>query len=122
MSSCAWAAFALLAYTYFGYPIAIAILARLLPHASSTDSSRRAPPAPWRLPSMSAFLPIFNGAAHLPAKLESLLAQDYPPELLEVLVYCDGCTDDSETIARRLAASPRAAGRVRVFASPARRG
>jgi len=116
MSSCAWAALALLAYTYFGYPMAIALLARLLPHASPAS------PPTDRLPMVSAFLPIFNGAAHLRAKLDSLLAQDYPPELLEVLVYCDGCKDDSEAIARAIAAEPRAAGRVRVFASGERRG
>ncbi|HVU53211.1 MAG TPA: glycosyltransferase, partial [Polyangia bacterium] len=114
MSSCAWAALALLTYTYFGYPIVIAVLARLLPHASPV------PVPDARLPMVSAFLPIFNGRAHLRAKLDSLLAQDYPPERLEVLVYCDGCSDDSEAIARAVAAEPRAAGRVRVFATAER--
>ena len=113
---CAFAALALLAYTYVGYPIAIGVLARA--------RARRAPSAIGETPkaSVSAFLPVYNGAAHLRAKLESLLAQDYPPELLEVLVYCDGCADDSEAMARAFAAEPRAAGRVRVFASAERRG
>jgi cellulose synthase/poly-beta-1,6-N-acetylglucosamine synthase-like glycosyltransferase len=117
MSSCAWAALALLAYTYFGYPVLVALLARLLPHASPAPAQ-----LPAQLPMVSAFLPIFNGAAHLRAKLDSLLAQDYPPERLEVLVYCDGCTDASEAIARAVAAERRAQGRVRVFASAERRG
>jgi cellulose synthase/poly-beta-1,6-N-acetylglucosamine synthase-like glycosyltransferase len=127
MSSCAWAALALLAYTYVGYPIAIALLARLLPHAPASAPAAPRPPAARlppaaELPMVSAFLPIFNGAAHLRAKVESLLRQDYPPELLEVLVYCDGCSDDSEAIARAVAAEPGAAGRVRVFASAERHG
>jgi poly-beta-1,6-N-acetyl-D-glucosamine synthase len=111
----ALAALALLAYTYVGYPIAIGALARL-------RSRRVAADAPEPLPRLSAFLPIYNGAAHLPAKLESLLGQDYPTERLEVLVYCDGCSDGSEALARGMAAEPRAAGRVRVFASAERRG
>jgi cellulose synthase/poly-beta-1,6-N-acetylglucosamine synthase-like glycosyltransferase len=116
MIVCALAALALLAYTYVGYPIAIGVLAR-------ARARRAAPPADEAPRArVSAFLPVYNGAAHLPAKLDSLLAQDYPPELLEVLVYCDGCTDESEVLARALAAEPRAAGRVRVFASAERRG
>ena len=116
MTFCALVALALLAYTYVGYPIAIGVLARVRPRRPSTPA-QDAPTA-----SISAFLPVYNGAAHLRAKLESLLAQDYPPELLEVLVYCDGCKDESEAIARAIAADPRAAGRVRVFASAERRG
>jgi cellulose synthase/poly-beta-1,6-N-acetylglucosamine synthase-like glycosyltransferase len=108
-------AVALLAYTYLGYPIAIGVLARLRPHR---EASGEDPPPPR----VSAFLPVYNGATHLPAKVESLLAQDYPPELLEVLIYCDGCNDGSEALARAIAAEPRASGRVRVFASAERRG
>src|SRR5262249_3959868 len=117
MLFCALAAAALLAYTYVGYPVLIGVLARVRPHRS------RAPAAPATAePMVSAFLPVFHGAAHLRAKLDSLLAQDWPAERLEVLVYCDGCTDGSEALARAIAGEPRAAGRVRVFASSARRG
>jgi cellulose synthase/poly-beta-1,6-N-acetylglucosamine synthase-like glycosyltransferase len=115
MILCALAALALLAYTYVGYPIAIGALARLRPR-------RVAPAEVEPPPRVSAFLPVYNGAAHLPAKLASLLAQDYPAERLEVLVYCDGCSDGSEALARAIAAEPRAAGRVRVLTSADRRG
>jgi cellulose synthase/poly-beta-1,6-N-acetylglucosamine synthase-like glycosyltransferase len=120
MISCALAALALLAYTYVGYPIAIGLLARLRPHRSGAPAPAPSDDPPP--PRVSAFLPVYNGAAHLGAKLDSLLGQDYPPELLEVLVYCDGCSDGSEARARAIAAEPRASGRVRVFASPERRG
>jgi cellulose synthase/poly-beta-1,6-N-acetylglucosamine synthase-like glycosyltransferase len=67
-------------------------------------------------------LPVFNGGSYLPAKVASLLAQDYPIESIEILIYCDGCTDDTESIARTVAASAEARGRVRVLVSPERRG
>lgn len=114
MIACTIAALILLAYTYVGYPAAIGVLARMRPV--------RPPLPPPRERRISALLPVWNGGAHLREKLDSLLAQDWPPELLEVLVYCDGCSDDTEAVARAYAAEPRAAGRVRVFSSRERRG
>jgi biofilm PGA synthesis N-glycosyltransferase PgaC len=67
-------------------------------------------------------LPVYNGAAFLPRKIESLLAQDYPRERIEILVYSDGSSDDTEKVARALAAAPEAGGRVRVVVAPARGG
>ncbi|HSS39705.1 MAG TPA: glycosyltransferase, partial [Polyangia bacterium] len=104
---------ALLVYTYLGYPVAIGLLARL--------RRRRVVAASGPLPSVSVCLPVYNGAAYLRAKIASLLAQDYPGSI-EILVYCDGCSDDTEAVARALAAEPAAAGRIRVFASAQRSG
>jgi cellulose synthase/poly-beta-1,6-N-acetylglucosamine synthase-like glycosyltransferase len=109
---------ALLAYTYFGYPILIGLCARLRPVKwNDADVDMDVPS-----PSITVCLPVFNGGSYLPAKIASLLAQDYPIESIEILVYCDGCTDDTESIARAVAASPEARGRVRVLVSPERRG
>jgi len=111
-----WAAAALLAYTYFGYPALVGFCARL-------GARRRAAAAdPAEAPFVSAVLPVWNGAALLPAKIDSLLAQDHPADRFEILVYCDGCSDDSEAVARELAAAPAARGRIRVFADAARHG
>jgi biofilm PGA synthesis N-glycosyltransferase PgaC len=110
---------ALLAYTYFGYPLAIGLLARafpLRPRPARRDDGAEA------LPKVSVCLPVFNGAAYLPAKIESLLGQDYPAARMELLVYCDGCTDDTEAVARALGASAAVGGRMRVLVSPRRRG
>ena len=48
--------------------------------------------APWR-PRVSVILPIRNEARHIDACLERLLQQDYPRELVEILVV-DGRSDD----------------------------
>ena len=103
----------LLAYTYVGYPMAIGALARLAP----LRLPERPLPPGAALPSITVCLPVWNGAPLLEAKLDSLLAQDYPADKLDIIVYCDGCSDDSEGVARRIAAQPRAGGRIAVHAS-----
>ena len=106
----------LVAYTYIGYPIAIGLLARTRqapqPRALPDDE----------LPRVTVFLSVYNGAAYLPAKLQSLLRQDYPARQIDILVYLDGCTDDTESVARAIADSPEAGGRVRVLPALRRLG
>lgn len=112
------ASLVLLAYTYVGYPIAIGALARLLP----LRLPDRPLPDAGALPTITICLPVWNGAALLPAKLDSLLDQDYPADKLDIVIYCDGCSDNSEAVARRIAADPRSGGRITVAASPDRLG
>jgi cellulose synthase/poly-beta-1,6-N-acetylglucosamine synthase-like glycosyltransferase len=121
MLVCAVVMLALLAFTYVGYPATIGLLAKLAPAPAriKTDGGGAAESA---LPSVSICLPVCDGASFLAAKIESLLAQDYPAERIEIVIYCDGCRDDSEAIARALAATPRAGGRIKVIAAAERLG
>jgi len=109
-------ALAALAYTYLGYPVLIALCARLWPSQGRAVSSEGATPF------ISVLLPVFDGGAVLPRKIQSLLAQDVAATRMEILIYCDGCRDDSEAVARATAAGPEAGGRIRVLAEPDRRG
>jgi cellulose synthase/poly-beta-1,6-N-acetylglucosamine synthase-like glycosyltransferase len=114
-----WGSLALVVYSYVGYPLLLGVCARL----STRRGGGPAPnDGPENSPSVSVLLPAFNAEGVLAAKLESLLAQEYPADQIEVLVYCDGCTDGTEGIARAFSARPEAGGRIRVFASPERRG
>jgi cellulose synthase/poly-beta-1,6-N-acetylglucosamine synthase-like glycosyltransferase len=105
-----------LAYTYAGYPLLIAVAARVRPSRASS------PPREVPLPMVTAVVPVWNGGAALQRKLESLLALDYPADRLEVLVFCDGCTDGSDATAQAIADQPASGGRVRVLGSEIRRG
>ena len=49
---------------------------------------------------VSVILPVHNGERWIRAKLESIQALDYPPELVEILVVSDGSTDTTENIVR----------------------
>jgi len=76
-------------YTLAGYPLLLGILARL-----RTKPVRKA----YERKSVSILLPVFNGAAWIGAKLETLLALNYPTALIEILVISDGSTDATDLI------------------------
>ena len=80
------------AYTLFGYPLLLGLLARW--------RGRPVGKAAWRA-TVSVILPVYNGEPWMAAKLESILALDYPAELVQVLIVSDGSTDATESIARQ---------------------
>jgi len=102
-----WLSLALVAFAYAGYPATMALLAKIRPRPVHAGNA-----SPW----IDVLLVVHNGARELPRKLENLQSLDYPAERLRINVVCDGCTDDSEHIARE------AGSRVRVFAFEERRG
>ncbi len=85
---------ALLAWVLAGWPLWIAWRARRRPR----PFSRRGPAL-----RVSVLIAVRNGGAYLRRKLESVLALDYPREMLEILVASDGSTDQTEAIAREFA-------------------
>jgi cellulose synthase/poly-beta-1,6-N-acetylglucosamine synthase-like glycosyltransferase len=87
---------AILAYTYAGYPVLVAVLARLFGRrrADAADAAGE-----WT-PMVSAMIPVANAKAYLDRKVESLRAQEWPAEKIEILLYCDGPTDGTTELAR----------------------
>lgn len=63
------------------------------------------------LPTVAIVVPCFNEQQSLPATIHSLLALDYPKELLSILVIDDGSTDNTRAVAEGFAGD----SRVRVF-------
>jgi cellulose synthase/poly-beta-1,6-N-acetylglucosamine synthase-like glycosyltransferase len=80
-------------YVLVLYPVGLAWLA---------PRGRQIQKAPIR-PTVSVILPVRNGAPWLENKLKSLLAQDYPAGLVDILLLSDGSTDDTDRIASRFA-------------------
>jgi cellulose synthase/poly-beta-1,6-N-acetylglucosamine synthase-like glycosyltransferase len=103
-----WLCAALIVWTQLGYALALAALARLRPRAV------QAPPGnPRRSPDRGGAITVQNAlpsatlvvAAHdeqqvIAAKVANALALDYPRELLQLIVACDGCTDATAQLAR----------------------
>lgn len=83
-------------YIAFGYPVLLGLMARI---RSRPVSKRR------QQKSVSVVIAAYNGAPFIGAKLDSLLALDYPRELVEILVVSDGSTDRTDDIVREYAAA-----------------
>ena len=93
------AAFAV--FTVAGYPIALALWARW----RSKPVSKRFSPR-----TVTVVLPVRNGERWLRLKLESLLALQYPHELMQILVVSDGSTDATGATVDEFAQSRAALG------------
>jgi cellulose synthase/poly-beta-1,6-N-acetylglucosamine synthase-like glycosyltransferase len=88
-------AVALVAYTYVGYPLLVALIATL------KRKSALLPLVEW--PRISITVPAYNEERELAATLEALLELDYPEDRREILVVSDASTDRTDEIARSYA-------------------
>lgn len=107
-----WACSAALLWAFVGYPIV------MLARSRRARRPRFRRPEPNRQPGVSVVLAVRNAADSLQARVDNLLTQDYP-EVHEVIIALNGCTDGSEEIAAALAAR---LPQVHALSSPAEEG
>ena len=79
-------------YVLIGYPALLAIWARLFPRPIQKQFVPQA---------ITIVVPVKNGARWIETKLQSLLASDYPSELIQILIVSDGSTDATEELVGR---------------------
>lgn len=87
-----WLFIAFVAYTYAGYPLLVALLARLRPQRRFDESDT--------LPRVTLLIAAHDEEAIIARKLENSLALNYPPERLQILVAVDGSDDRTADIVR----------------------
>ncbi len=68
-------------------------------------SARSTDPDECALPAVSVIVPTYNRAVPLADTLADLVAQDYPPDRLEIIVVDNSSDDDTEEVVRRISAS-----------------
>jgi cellulose synthase/poly-beta-1,6-N-acetylglucosamine synthase-like glycosyltransferase len=90
-----WACAGLIVWTQVGYAAVLAVLARLFGRATIL-----APAQPASPPLLSLIVAAHDEESVIAARVANALALDYPRELLEVIVACDGCTDATASRAR----------------------
>jgi glycosyltransferase involved in cell wall biosynthesis len=66
-------------------------------------SSEPSPDAARELPPVSVVVPVLNGERTVGACIESLLALDYPPDRVELIVVDNGSSDNTRAILERYA-------------------
>lgn len=103
-----WVSIGLVAYTFIGYPMVLAVWSTLRPRRWRQEPCE---------PAVSIVISAYNEAALIVRKVQNLLALDYPRNGVEILVGSDGSTDG--TGERLLEVSDE---RLHVFDFPQRRG
>lgn len=86
-----WASSALIAYAYVLFPALLVALAK---------RRGRAPRCGDETPPVTVVIAACNEAARITARIDDLLAQDYPADRLHVLVADDGSRDGTADVAR----------------------
>jgi cellulose synthase/poly-beta-1,6-N-acetylglucosamine synthase-like glycosyltransferase len=87
-----WAATGLIFVAYFGYPMLLVVLGKLLNRPIRRDESFE--------PRVTLVIPCYNEEEILEAKLANTMALDYPRDKLEVFVASDHSTDRTDEIAK----------------------
>jgi cellulose synthase/poly-beta-1,6-N-acetylglucosamine synthase-like glycosyltransferase len=118
-----WVSAGLIGWTQVGYPLAIFLAARLLARAPQAFDRREARTNHPPYPAVSLIVAAHDEEGVISSKVENALALDYPRELLEVIVACDGCAEADLVldlrrggkIAAQDAAVERASGEIVAF-------
>jgi cellulose synthase/poly-beta-1,6-N-acetylglucosamine synthase-like glycosyltransferase len=103
-----WICCALLAYSYFLYPLLVGILAKRFGTPVAGDNVLRR---------VTVIVTAYNEANCIRAKLDNLAGLEYPPNLIQIMVVSDGSTDSTEEIAASYEVRP-----VRVLRVDGRQG
>lgn len=85
-------------YSYLLYPLLLAGLAARSRHDDARPSPTCDATADCALPQVTMVIAAYNEERHLRARLENLLALDYPPQRLRIRVGSDGSTDATAAI------------------------
>jgi cellulose synthase/poly-beta-1,6-N-acetylglucosamine synthase-like glycosyltransferase len=80
-----WLSVGVIGYAYFGYPLAVWLLARLFP--------RPVRGAEGETPHVTLLIAAYNEQDVIEEKIRNSLALDYPPEQLHLLIVTDGSSD-----------------------------
>ncbi len=110
-----WLCAALIVWTQLGYALALALVARLRPSATAAhpQTPRRSPgrgeahqtsSSPREPPLVSLIVAAHDEQEVIAQKVANALSLDYPRERLQVIVACDGCSDETARLAREAGA------------------
>lgn len=106
-----WSLLVLGLYPYVIYPVLVVIIGQLRNLEAARDDGF--------LPRITIITAAYNEKNHIGETVRNKLAQDYPPELMEILVVSDESTDGTDEIVAGIA---REDSRVRLLRNQPRQG
>jgi len=92
-----WSCLFLMAYSYIGYPLVLAVACKLQRFFRGERSTAREETTEW--PRVTMLVAAYNEAAVIQDKLENSLAIDYPADRLRVVIASDGSSDATNSLA-----------------------
>ena len=107
----AWFCLGLVVYIYVGYPLIAAMLARIVDRGVKKSFAQ---------PSIVVVISAYNEEQEIERTVRNKLDQDYPEELLTVIVVSDGSSDRTDEIVESISATSQ--GRVRFVRQWPRQG
>jgi cellulose synthase/poly-beta-1,6-N-acetylglucosamine synthase-like glycosyltransferase len=98
-----WASLAFIVYVYAGYPVLLHVWAKAVIFQKQWKAQRRrtTPVAasgrvvPADDPFVTVIIAARDEARHLPARIDNILASEYPVDRLQIIVADDGSSDDT---------------------------
>ena len=95
-----WLSAGLIVYVYAGYPVLLAVWARAVATMRRRDRADGSPGSAGALresplPPVTVIIAARNEGRRLPARIENLLASDYPKDRMQIVVASDGSTDNT---------------------------
>lgn len=89
-TSAFWLCAAILAYVYFLYPAIVRLLAVVAGRPVRRSAANR--------PTVTVLITAYNEQQSIAAKIGNVLALDYPPDLLDVIVVSDASSDATDEV------------------------
>lgn len=89
-----WICVAFIAYTYFGYPVVLQVIASFRPRPVRRGDYT---------PRVTIIIPCYNEEKRISEKLDNTLRLDYPREQMQILVASDASSDGSDDVVRSYA-------------------
>lgn len=95
-------------YHHIGYPLILKLMTQGLENPLPTFYHRHynVTPLDHMLPSICLIMPAHNEADTIQEKVRNLAALDYPDYKLKVILVCDGCTDNTASLAKDALSEP----------------